>query len=334
MSTNTIPVIPLSKHYWLVRTHGGRYYDEFRRGGFIGINWCDITFEDIDAKTRDELTSMLKDNDPDVRNPQNASRQLHIFRRVMKPGDTIIITGRNSSQFSIGEVAEDGFYVEDVSEIDLEENPSRCPYQKRRKVRWIKQVSKYDVQMPMFKLLQHAQHTITDAEEYKDVIESMVHDFFIRGDYAQLTLKVRKDGHIPALTFFSLGKEVLELAEEFMQQSELTKDIDLEQIETQININSPGSFNFRGNAKAVAVIGLVVLLCTGGGVSIPLPATDVSIDAEFNGLIPEVRKFLNDKQEREHRDLLLREHMDDLEIESPEDLQVLLKSTENDVSSE
>lgn len=333
MEALQLPVINTDKNYWLVRTNAGRYYSEFLSDNYIGINWNDVSYEDIDNSTTDEIISLLKDFDPDVKNAPNAARQLVVLRKVMQPGDRVIITGPSSYLFSIGELEDDGFFTKEVSSEEFEANPKLCPYHKRRKVRWLKTLSKWEVEMPMFRMLQHSRQTIADANEYKDIIESKIHDFFIRGDVAQLTLKVRKEGTIPALTFFSLGKEVLELAEEFIKFSEMDQELSIDQIETKININSPGSFNFRGNAKVVMVIAIIVLLTTGGEVSIPLPNNE-PVSVQFNGLIPTIDDFLNDRQERQHRDLLIQEHMDQLEIESPEDLKRLMDATENESSSQ
>ena len=107
--------------------------------------------------------------------------------------------------------------------------------------------------------------------------------------------------------------------------------VDINQIETKININSPGSFNFKGNAKVVTVIAAIVLLSTGGSVNVPLP-NGTSFEAQINGIIPTVDEFLNDRQERDHRELLIKEHMKDLEVESPDDLKKLMDATENESS--
>ncbi|EWG08370.1 hypothetical protein [Cytobacillus firmus] len=329
-----IPVIPDAKNYWLIRTQGGKYYHEFRRKGYIGINWEEITLDDITRLNADELTLLVKEHYPDKSRPGTTANQLRTFKNVIKKGDTVVITGVASNKFSIGEVVDDDCYSEEVPEEALEANPKLCPYNKRRKVRWIKEVHKWDVEMPMFKLLQHAQHTITDANEYKDVIESMIHDFYIRGDYAQLSLKVKKEGHIPAVSFFALGKDILDLANEFMEYSK-ENFADLEEIETQINVNSPGKVKFKGPMKAILVVGLIIVVGTGGGVTVTPPGPDGpgSFEVQSNGLLREVNAFLNDRQEREHREMIMSEYMDDLEVETPEELEKLMSAIENNTEN-
>ncbi|MGP9043326.1 hypothetical protein [Cytobacillus kochii] len=279
---------------------------------------------------QDELTLLVKKKFPNKLRPGTTANQLRTFKNVIKKGDTIVITGVSSNKFSIGEVTEEECYTEEVSKKAIEANPKLCPYTKRRKVRWIKEVHKWDVEMPMFKLLQHAQHTITDANDYKDVIESMIHDFYIRGDYAQLSLKVKKEEQIPAVSFFALGKDILDLANEFMEYSQ-ENFADLGEIETQINVNSPGKVKFKGPMKAILVVGLIIVIGTGGGVTITPPSTDGpgSLEVQSNGLLREVNAFLNDKQEREHREMIISEYMDELEVETPEELGKLMSTIEN-----
>ncbi|WLR50013.1 hypothetical protein LC040_12040 [Bacillus tianshenii] len=327
---NMFPVIPADKNYWLVRTQSGKYYGEFRRKGFIGINWEEIKLEDINNLTNEELTHKIKEHYPDKPRPGTTASQLRIFKNHIKKGDTVVITGVSSNKFSIGEVLEDECYIEAVTEEELEANPKLCPYEKRKKVKWIKEVHKWDVDMPMFKLLQHAQHTITDANEYNDVIESMIHDFYIRGEYAQLSLKVKKEENIPMLSFFALGKEILDLADELNEFSDKIY-MDLDAIETQINVNSPGKVKLRGPMLSILALGVLIVSAAGGGITINPPSQDGpgSLEFQSNSIISEVNNFLNDKQKREHKEMIMTEYMDDLDIETPEELSKLLNALEN-----
>lgn len=325
-----IPIIPENKNYWLVRTQGGKYYNEFRRKGYIGINWEEISLQDIGELTVDELTLKIKKNNPNRQRPGTSANQLRIFKNIIKKGDTVVITGFASNKFSIGQVEEDACFFEEVSQEKLLDNPKLCPYEKRKKVKWIKEVHKWDVEMPMFKLLQHAQHTITDANEYNDVIESMLHDFYIRGEYAQLSLEVKKESNIPMAAFFAMGKEILDLAEGFNNSSDKIY-IDLEAIETKINVNSRGKIKLKGPMLTILTLGVLIVGSGGGGITITPPSENTPWKFEMNsdGIIGEVNNFLNDKKTREHKDLLLNEYMDELDIQTPEELIMLLNAVEN-----
>lgn len=327
----SLPVIPQNKKYWLVRTQGGKYYNEFKSGGFIGINWNEISFEDIDNLSEDNVKLELKRSYPNIQRVGTTYNQLRIFANVMKPGDTVVITGTNSNKFSVGQVTgSDKGYIVDIDESSLENYPNLCPYTKRRRVKWFKEFHKWDVEMEMFKLLQHAQHTISDANEYEDVIESMIHDFYIRGDYAQISLEVTRDGDIPPRAFFEMGNELLKLAEEFGNES-ISSNIDIDNISTSININSPGKIKFKGSYKTIFIIGILFVGLAGGGINVKLPKVigGGSFDIEMNSVVSEISRFLNDRQDRSQKQLLLQQYIHDLEMESPNELAKLINALES-----
>lgn len=329
-----IPIIPKTKNYWLVRTQGGKYYEEYRKNGFIAINWDEISVNDIKNLSREDLENKIKEYYPKKKKPGRAAGQLKTFTNLIKKGDTVVITSYSSNQFSVGEVLEDDCYTEEVSPKQLEVNNKLCSFQKRKKVKWIKEVHKWDVEFSMFKLLQHAQNTISDANDYADVIESMIHDFYIRGAKAELTLRVKKEGNIPWNSFFSMGNEISELASDFNTFTN-KYSINMDEIDTKVNINSPGKIKLSGPAKAITALGLIVVLTAGGGISVPLPEVlGGGIDVQFNGLLQEVTNYLDHREAREKQDLLLKEHMDDLEVETPAELAELLEAVKPPVNPE
>jgi restriction system protein len=65
----SVPIIPSTKNYWLVRTQGGKYYNEFGRSCFIAVNWDKITLKEINELTPEELTFRVKKDYPDKPNP-------------------------------------------------------------------------------------------------------------------------------------------------------------------------------------------------------------------------------------------------------------------------
>lgn len=327
----SIPVIPETKNYWLVRTNGGRYYNEYKHEGFIGINWNNISIPDIENLSYDELSSKIKKEYPEKKKPGRATSQLRIFNSLIKKGDAVVITNYASNQFLIGEVLEDTAFSVIVDEKRMEENPKLCAYEKRKKVKWLKEVHKWDVDRPMFKLLQHARNTINDANAYADIIESLLHDFFIKGENAYFSLKVKRESNIPANDFFKMGSEILDLIDEFGKYKK-DSSISSEGIITKVNVNSEGNAKFIGPMVKVATAAYIVVIClTGGGFTVPVPEImgGGEVDLQTNGLLKEVSDFLDAKQEREQRDLLLSQYMDHLEIEAPDELKGLLEAVEN-----
>jgi|HigsolmetaAR204D_1030405.scaffolds.fasta_scaffold02097_8 restriction system protein len=326
---NFIPVIPKEKQYWLVRTQGGRYYRDFKTGGFIAINWDSITFDDIEALNFSELTQKVKQAYPEKKKPGRTANQLRIFHQVIKPGDIVIITSYASSEFSIGEIMDEPPYIQVVTEAELEANPRLCPYQKRRRVKWLKTLHKWDVDKELFKLIQHAQHTISEANNYADSIESHIHNFYIRGNEAHLVLEVKKEDSIPFTDFYRMGNEIIQLVEEFSKETKKF-NINLNEIEIKVNVSSPGKITFKGTVLTLGILGFLIVGTLGGGVKIPMPSfTGLEpIEIQLNGALHEISEFLDRKQAREHRDLLLKTYMEHLEVKAPAELVDLLKAVE------
>lgn len=325
-----IPNIPLEKKYWLIRTKGGRFYNDFRSKGVIAINWDHITLEDIHQLEDNELSLKIRQQYPNKVRPGKASAQLRTFVHGIKQGDIVIITSYNSAQFSIGEVLEDDcFSIGNTPDTPDEENPKVCWFQKRRRVRWIKEVNKYDMDMPMFKLLQHARNTVNNADEYGDVIEGLLHDYFIRGDNAFFSLKVKRESNIPAKDFFKMGSEILDLVDEFGRYKE-DNSFSSDGIDTKINVNSEGKAKFIGSVSKITAVAIIVVVCiSGGGVNVTIPGADTTFDLHTNGLLREFTDFLNAKQEREQKELLLNTYMEHLQIEAPDELKGLIEAIEN-----
>lgn len=320
-----LPVIPDDKQYWLIRTQGGKYYNDFKKGNFIAINWDDITIEDINTLSDKELVQKVKQEYPEIRRAARTANQLRIFHNIIKKGDIVIITSYSSNRLTIGEVIDGITYIEIVDPEVLEENQKKCPFQKRKKVNWLKTVNKYDIDKNLFMMLQHSQHTISVANDYGDSIESLLHNFFIRGDRAQLALNVKREDNIPLSAFFPMGSEIIELAKEFNKFSPEYK-INIEDIDIQVNVNSPGKMKMVGIMSSITILGMLIVASTGGHFKITFPSAfgGGEVDIKVNSIVKVVGDFMKQRQEMNHKDILLRKYMNDLVVETPEELKEVL----------
>lgn len=331
-----IPIIPIEKNYWLVRTQGGKYYHDFRSKGIIAINWDEISLDDIDKLSDAELTEKVKVNYPERVKPSHSAAQLRSFKNGIKKGDTVIITSYGSNKFSIGEVTEDNCFEEVVELPSVEPKHPICTYTKRRRVKWQKELTKFQLDMPMFKLLQHSRATINPANDFGDVIEGLIHDFFIRGDSAQLSLKVKRESNIPAKDFFKLGTEILDIIDEFGEyvgDPSITSD----GITTKINVNSEGKAKLIGNKTKIVLASCVLyIFIAGGGVSFTLPEnlSGAQFDLNTNGLMQELTEFLDARQQRLHKETIMTKYINDLQIEAPDEFRTMFDAVSDDNSSE
>ncbi len=79
------PLIKADRNYWLVRTQGGLYYDDFRASNFIAIGANEITLSDISEsiknlkKPKEFLTKRIKDTFKNEKRPSYLAGQLIKF---------------------------------------------------------------------------------------------------------------------------------------------------------------------------------------------------------------------------------------------------------------
>ncbi|MCR8656915.1 hypothetical protein [Paenibacillus endoradicis] len=325
-----LPVIPTTKNYWLVRTQGGKYYDDYKRNGFIAINWNEITISDIVDLSITDLARTVKEKYPDKQGQGRTANQLRVFSKVIKKGDAVIITSHSSNKLTIGQIIEDEPFVDVINDQLLEENNKLCPYHKRKKVKWGPTYNKYEIDIELFKMLQHAQQTISSANDYADAIESLTHNFYTKGNEAYLALRVKKDGKIPMSEFFPMGTEILKLASSFNEFSSTIK-IDIDDIETKINVNSPGKIKLKGTIATITIVGLLLVGLTGGKFTINTPEKLGGLNVEIStpGLIKVVNDFLESRKSDEFQDKLLEKYMDDLQVDTPDELKTLLDTVNN-----
>jgi restriction system protein len=318
-----VPVVSLDKNYWLVRTQGGRYYDEFVAGGFIAIGWDKISLQDIKKLKHQELIKKVKNEYPKRARPGRLANQLSDFYNEIKAGDTVIIPSSGSNKITIGQVEESAPYSETINEKNKGPGGRKpCPFQKRRKVKWLKTVSKWNLDMNFFKLFK-SQHTISSANEYESYIDRLLYTFFIRGDEAHLILDVKAEGKIPFQTLFPMGTEIIKLAEDF--NSKTGVELDLSDVEVKINVQSPGRIHLTGQVKTMLGIGFLLILLVGGEVSFDVPMVEGNVSLKMGSLITTVSDYLDAHQDREHNDLLLKTYMKELKVETPEELKTLIE---------
>lgn len=55
-----IKSIPNNTHYWLVRTMGGDYYEEYIKNGYIAIGYNDISLDEIKWAVAEKEKSIEK----------------------------------------------------------------------------------------------------------------------------------------------------------------------------------------------------------------------------------------------------------------------------------
>lgn len=273
------------RKYWLVRTRGGLYYEDFFSKDFVGIGWNKIS--DIDAikaiKNKEQtkkLIEKIKKAYPDEKRAGHAFNQIFRFVTEMNEGDIVTIPSDSSYKISFGEVLSDVF-IEKIELTEEEEKLGISPYWKRRKIKWIKTIRRDELDPLLYKLF-FSHHTISDANEYGALIDRTLYGYYVKDDNAHLILKLNTKDKIYA-------NDILDLISGILKDLSLINKDPLNNLELKINVQSPGFLEFISDPKKIAGIATVVVVLSGGSVEVPSaklgPIETPQLKVETKGLI-------------------------------------------------
>jgi restriction system protein len=317
----SLPQVNTNRNYWFFRTNGGAYYDSFKEGNFIAIGYNQISVSEINSgNTRNEtgvkiLTEVIKKKIKNDKRPGYAASQLLRFAYGIKKGDIVLIPSDNSDNFTFGQVLETQFYL-------AEEGSNKCKFTKRKKVKWIKTLSRERLDPNLYKLM-FSHHAISVADEYAEYIDKIINSFFLKGQDAHLVLDVQTMDEVKAKDLFQMGALSLELLDDFIDEEELPYNSD--NVNLKLNVQSPGFIELAGNSmQVVLLLGLILVGVAGGGFFFNYKK-DVKVGLKSDGIIEKIRHFLNSSANRKAKRELLEKHLNNLQIKDPQDLIKVLR---------
>ncbi len=274
-----IAQIDPSQKYWLVRTLGGQYFNHYESENFIAIGYNHIPNingqkehikQNIAAslygptKELDDLTAAEKSNVTRIYN------QLYRFYCDIKIGDMVIVPGEGFVRFGI---VESDVEVHHQAEEEHSADSSKCPFHKRRKVRWIKKLRKSELDLKLFKLF-YSHHAISDAGAYAEAIDRSLYSFYIKGDKITLTYRANTQHAIPGPVLASF------LDSYFKAIDALSGDGTSNDITVSLHLESPGPISFATiSLKAAITIGILTVVLCGGNIEV------VGLKFQTDGLI-------------------------------------------------
>jgi hypothetical protein len=328
------------RNYWLVRSNGGEYYEDFFIHKYIAIAWDYISTEILNKKDETEIKTLIELNErslpsatPVGEEEFNSGTVTAIYNKIVRfseefeIGDVVLVPSKNSDYISIGtiesDVYEDKSYISDY----LEENPSTdmklCPYHKRRKVIWHKQIQKKKLDIYLIKAFS-SHHAISSINEYSEFVDRNLHSIYSKGNELHSTLHA---GHPNGLTLRQLVALSTNLEESIVDLSkQLEQEYNENDYKIKINIHSPGLLEVIGYT-VIAGITISTLMFSlnhiinGGEVKIGLKRDDVTGKTEF---------FVDSKSEGfKGRAIELKKlELKELEIKRKEELKEIAKEIE------
>ena len=296
-------------NYWMVRTMGGDYFDDFVRNGFIAIGYDEIRLNELrginleDHVAINQLKGRVAEIYQEAARPGHIVSQLLRFCKKICRGDVVILPGYSSYRLAICRVTGDIYEETNVR--------GRCPFMKRIPVEVLSITSRLKLS-PKAQLMFNSRHPISDIDGYASYIDNMVHDFYTKGEETHLLLKVNTEENVTADQYTCLF-DFLKLAEDYCMESGLEgKESDVV-VKTQME--SPGFVHYISkNKNILAVLGAFILLVNGGG----LRCGD--FDLSTPGLIKSCSDFMDRNVDRTMREAM-KAKLDSLKTDTPEDFQ-------------
>lgn len=260
------------------------------------------------------MAETIKRKFKDEARPGYAAAQLLRFAYEIKKGDIILIPSNSSDTFTFGQVEETAPYI-DAGNDD-------CKFVKRKKVKWLKTINRNNLDPNLYKLM-FSHHAITSADDYDTYIDKIINSFFLKGQEAHLVLDVKRTDDVRAKDLFQMGTIALELLDEFSESEDLQYNSN--QVNLKLNVQSPGFIELTGSSMpAVLLLGLLIVGAAGGGFTFAYKEK-VKVGLKSDGIIEKVRRFLISNENRKAKKELLQKHLDNLQIEDPQDLIKVLR---------
>ncbi|WP_366160536.1 hypothetical protein ABXS71_16745 [Bacillus infantis] len=291
-----VPIIDPGRKYWLVRTNAGDFYDEFFMENYIGIGWNKIKLTDL--KINRPLADIVSEKYDEERHNYVANQIIKFTKQINK-GDIVLIPSRNSFYISFGEVIESDAYedesipdnLEDPEEVMDVDFDGRCPYKKRKKVKWLKTVRRDSMDPYLYKVI-YSHHTISDATPYAAYIDRLLHSFFVKGSKAHFILEVQKKKEINAIPLINLINGTLRFPE-YYHAATGDNEVSPANVDIKLNVQSPGPIELIGNIKTIFIIAASYVAIFGGNIKI------VGFEFQTDGFLGKLMQFFNDRHSRD-----------------------------------
>lgn len=317
-----IPVIKDDRNYWFVRTTGGQYYESFIEGSYIAIGFDEIQFSDIklgeslDRVGIDLLNARIKKVYPREKRPGIISSPILRFAYKIKKSDIVIIPSENSEYLHFGEVQSSIMFQKD--------NRDKCPYLKRKNVKWLKKIKKSELDPAFYKLV-FTHNIVSNVNAYEVFIDRAINSLFTKRGVTHLLVPVRTNEAISTDSFYKFG-DIFKLVNDVSEDVEWNKTDDFK---IKSRVESPGFIEISTiSVLGIIALGLIINAIAGGGFSFGAShekgSTKINADIKSDGIIEKVRQALQSKRNSKLKADIVKKAIVDMKITTPDELSKIL----------
>lgn len=188
---NDIPIIPSEQNYWLLRANGGKYYEDFLRDSYIAVETFNIPLQEFIES--DSLITATEKDYADIitnylirerHNVNYSSKQIFNFINNIKEKDLVLTPSKRSEYYLVGYAGE--LYEEEFTSSRPEmilrgstkEIPT-SPYRLRRKITWLKEVHRNEIDNSFLRIL-HTHQALINVNQYAHILDRLIFAFYIK----------------------------------------------------------------------------------------------------------------------------------------------------------
>lgn len=308
-------------NFWLVRTNGGIFYDDYKEEEFIALGWNYVDSNNVNEKDEEKIKFIKEQLEIlyDKKSGSTIFNKCIRFINEMEEGDIVMVPNRENEEIFFARVGEYyettedyGKEIEIIKRINAKEDfgiTLNCPYKKRRKIEVIKVVKGIRLNPNLFRALASS-HGISNINKYSDFVLSSIYNLYVRDNKLNMVVNIEQSSGIDGYYFSSLIYNICKMAKLSDESVKVT---------TQANINSPGDLiNIIETADNIFDFikenWIGILFVYGAFCGIKIGPIDMTSFIEF------IFKIIKDKKEIEREDaetkgVLIDNQMKSLELE-------------------
>lgn len=330
------------KSYWMVRTDDGTNYPTFSENNIVALNVRNISIGHIQELYRQnndkkECVQLIKGylirehaaghiclsyeigSQGYSNNVGRLAGQIFAMAFEMHFGDIVLIPSHGASELKIGKIADADMIIDDALNNQ---------FSIARRVEWLKTISKRKLDPCLYKAL-GAHQAVSNISDYSEYIERNYHSYFTIDDKMHYVLTVNNDTiSAVSLSRFVLG--ILDTAQEISNTCGL--ELNMDDVEFTINVNSPGKFSFISTVKA-SILVIAVATAIGGG-TLHYQNLEMSTNGAFSTLVEGINSLLDANENRREQQELFNRYMQSLELQSVEEWSSQLDEAEEEMAIE
>lgn len=329
-----------NKNYWMIRTDDGANYPIFSENNIVALNVRNISIGHIQELYRQNndkknCVQLIKsylirehaaghirlsyeiESQGYSTNVGRLAGQIFTMAFDMHFGDIVLIPSHGALEIKIGKIVDADLIIDDVLNNQ---------FSIARHVEWLKTISKRRLDPCLYKAL-GAHQAVSCISDYSEYIERNYHSYFTIDDKMHYVLTVNNDT-ISAVNLSKCILEILNTAQTISNTCGL--NLNMDDVEFTINVNSPGKFSFISTVKT-SILVIAVATAIGGG-TLHYQNLEMSTNGAFSTLVDGINSLLDANENRREQQELFNRYMQSLELQSVEEWNSQLDEVEEEMN--